>query len=84
MTVDPSELFPRPITVNGNQVTARDTISDLENVECGNNARYSETNESEILKFFKGTISYDEYISKMTSDDKEVAGLEEEPYQYPS
>ncbi|MCB6142533.1 Alw26I/Eco31I/Esp3I family type II restriction adenine-specific DNA-methyltransferase [Lachnospira pectinoschiza] len=77
--VYPSELFPKPITINGNQVTARDTISDLENVECGNNARYSETNESEILKFFKGTISYDEYISKMTSDDKEVAGLEEEP-----
>ena len=81
LRVDPSELFPRPITVNSNQVTARDTISDLENVECGNNARYSEskTDESEILKFFKGTISYDEYISRMTSDDKEVAGSKEEP-----
>lgn len=77
--VDPSDLFPRPITTNGNQVTARDTISDLENVECGNNARYSKVDESEILKFFKGTISYDEYISKMTSNDKEVADSEEEP-----
>ena len=80
--VDPSELFPKPITANGNQVTARDAISDLENVECGNNARYSETNGSEILKFFKGTISYDEYISKMTSDDKETAIPEKESKYY--
>lgn len=82
LEVNPSALFPSPITANGNLVTARDTISDLENVECGENARYSESVESEILKFFKGIISYDEYISKMISYAKEIAGSVEEEHKY--
>ena len=77
--IDPGELFPSPITVNSNQVTARDTISDLENVECGENAKYSETDESEILKFFKGTISYEEYVFRMTPVDNAIDSEDEEP-----
>lgn len=76
--VDPSELFPRPITTNSNQVTARDTISDLENVECEKNAKYSKTDESEILKFFKGTISYEEYVFRMTPVDDAIGSKDEE------
>lgn len=48
------------------QVTARDTISDLENVICGEDAQYDNTNESDILKFFKGKISYEEYVCLKT------------------
>ena len=77
--IDPGELFPSPITVNSNQVTARDTIADLENVECGENAKYSATDESEILKFFKGTISYEEYVFRMTSVDNAIGSEDKEP-----
>lgn len=77
--VKPDELFPEPVTADSNQVTARDTISDLENVECGENAKYSEADESEILRFFKGTISYEEYVFRMTpTDDKIGFGKEED------
>lgn len=78
MGINPSDLFPRPITANNNQVTARETISDLENVECGENAKYAESDESEILKFFKGTISYEEYIFRMTQADDEMDSKDEE------
>ncbi|MCI8951629.1 MAG: Alw26I/Eco31I/Esp3I family type II restriction adenine-specific DNA-methyltransferase [Lachnospiraceae bacterium] len=77
--INPSELFPRPITVNNNQVTARETISDLEKVDCGENAEYAESDESEILKFFKGTISYEEYIFRMTPADDGTDSNDEEP-----
>lgn len=58
LEISPSELFPNSITSDeGNQVTARDTIFDLENVYCDEGAKYSNSSESEILKFFKGKIS---------------------------
>ena len=47
-------------------ITAYQTISDLESVECGENARYAQVEESEILKFFKGEISYEEYVRNNT------------------
>lgn len=54
MDIFPADLFPKAITIEEeNQVTARDTISDLENVLCGDDARYVNTNESDILKFLK-------------------------------
>lgn len=59
----PSELFPKPITkLEEEQVTARETIYDLEGVECGETAKYSKGYDSDILKFFKGQISYDDYM----------------------
>lgn len=64
--INPGELFPTPITDDKNtQITARETISDLEKVECGEFSEYIETTESEIVKFFKGNISYEEYIQKI-------------------
>lgn len=57
----PSELFPKPITEK-KQVTARETIYDLEPVECKEMSRYIEGYDSDILKFFKKQISYDDYI----------------------
>ena len=54
-------------------------LNDLENVECGENAKYSATDESEILKFFKGTISYEEYVFRMTSVDNAIGSEDKEP-----
>ena len=64
LSILPSDLFPEPITVTEEeQVTARETIFDLENVECSEKAKYTETPKSDILKFFKGEISYEEFVS---------------------
>ena len=48
-------------------MTAKETISDLENVDCTEDAKYLKVLESDILKFFKGKISYEEYINRITS-----------------
>lgn len=69
--VTPAELFPNAITTDEvKQVTARDTIADLENVMCGEDARYTNTDESNILKFFKGKITYEEYVDLKTPIEK--------------
>lgn len=71
----PSELFPKPITIpDKEQVTARETIYDLENVECGEHAKYLDTGTSDILRFFKGQLSYEDFIigrTKYISDENE-------------
>lgn len=65
--VEPADLFPNAITSEeSEQVTARETISDLENVLCGEDARYDDVKESSILKFFKGKISYEEFVNIKT------------------
>lgn len=67
ITILPRELFPKSITVEINQqVTARETIGDLENVECNDIARYVDGPESDILQFFKRKISYQEYVARRT------------------
>lgn len=70
LSVSPEELYPTPITtVEKQQVTARETIGDLENVECSENAQYVKTKESDILKFLKGSITYEDYIQGRTPDN---------------
>lgn len=65
LNVKPNDLFPIPITEEpSEQITARDTIEDLENVECGDKVYYLETEDSDIVKLFKRKIDYDTYISK--------------------
>lgn len=69
--INPEILFPQPITVKEeNMVTAYETISDLENVDCTEKAKYVEADESLILKFFKGKISYEEYVDLLNSKVK--------------
>ena len=60
LSILPSDLFPEPITVTEEE---QETIFDLENVECSEKAKYTETPKSDILKFFKGEISYEEFVS---------------------
>ena len=67
--VSPEELFPVAVTADTSfQVTARETIADLASVPCDDTARYVDFDESDILKFFKGKLSYEEYINLKTSD----------------
>lgn len=70
--ISPDLLYPEPITKDEKtQITARDTISDLENVECGEEAKYSDVDESVILKLFKGKITYKEYVDLVKSSLQE-------------
>ena len=68
----PCDLFPDAITTKEeNQITAFNTNKDLENVECGENAVYdAEAIESEIVKFFKGKISYAQYLYNISKDSQ--------------
>lgn len=67
--ISPSVLFPTPITIDEEkQVTARETIFDLETVACGEAAKYATVEESDILEFFKGKLSYEEYVRKRTPE----------------
>lgn len=70
--ISPDLLYPEPITKDEKtQITARDTISDLENVECGEESKYSDVDESVILKLFKGKITYKEYVDLVKSSLQE-------------
>lgn len=63
LDIHPSDLYPEEITTDENkQVTARETISDLEQVPCDKKATYINGDETNIVKFFKKKISYEEYI----------------------
>lgn len=71
LNILPNDLYPSAITLEEEkQVTARETISDLENVMCGEDAQYENTNESDILKFFKGKLTYEEYVNLKTPIEK--------------
>lgn len=80
--VSPDELYPEPITADEpSQVTARETIADLEMVPCDDNAKYVAFNESDILEFFKGEITYEEYINQKTPKVQHTNKPVKEPYE---
>jgi DNA (cytosine-5)-methyltransferase 1 len=61
----PSDLYPQPITpYEDMQISAFDAISDLETIECSDDAEYVDVQSgSTYLKYLKGDISISEYIS---------------------
>lgn len=64
----PSDIFPKAITPNlESQVSAYDTIYDLEQVECDEEAKYNSSYSSNIIRYLKGEISADEY-TRLVSD----------------
>lgn len=83
--IKPSDLFPLPITKEvEKQVTARETIVDLEGIDCNENALYvQEDCKSDILKLFKGKLGYFEYVNNhSTSQENEsVINMNEENHQ---
>ena len=58
----PSEVYPEEITPNEcDQITVRDTIYDLEDIQCSENALYNSSFSSLTLQFFKGEIDAGRY-----------------------
>lgn len=77
----PSDIYPQAITPNEDkQITAKDTIYDLENVECVENASYSSTYSSTILKFFKREMSAEAYINAI-QDHREASICIDEDFE---
>lgn len=68
--VTPAEIFPEPITPNDNQqITAYETIFDLEKIECSERAKYGSEYTSPIIRYFKHNIGEDEYFEAITDSD---------------
>ena len=67
LDVMPSDLYPDILTPNlDRQVTAKETIYDLESISCAENARYGSEYTSLMLRYLKHDISIDEYLEKIT------------------
>ena len=83
LNITPGELFPTPITVEeSNQITARETIADLETVPCNDTAKYVDGISSDILEFFKGNITYEEYVKLKTPTSEPTENkIPEEHYE---
>ena len=70
LRITPSQLYPEQITSNpAQQLTAWETIYDLESVACGETAKYDKEPLSDIAQFFRGEITYYEYIQRHTAED---------------
>ena len=65
--IKPADLFPTEVTPNPDrQVSAYETIFDLERVECSENAKYNSDYRSDIIQYFKDEISIEEYVDRST------------------
>lgn len=76
LNINPGDLYP-PTTTNDskNQITARETIIDLEKVECSDTAKYKESYDSDLIRFFRGVISYEELVEGRSSrEEKRIIG----------
>lgn len=77
--INPADLYPIAITdKEDEQVTAKETIFDLETVECTEDAKYIESQESDIVQFFKKKISYEEYVTNRSKNKTERKSIEED------
>ena len=69
----PSEIFPKEITPNeDSQITAYQTIFDLEQVVCSENARYNSSYESEFTQYLKHKLSIDTYLNKIQDNGEKI------------
>jgi len=74
INVPPKDLFPEPTTPNTDrQITAFETISDLENIPCDDNAKNHSNYSSPILQFLKKEITAHEYIQSIRDERGELA-----------
>ena len=68
----PRDLYPDYITPNEDrQITAFETIADLENVECSVGVKYNSEYISPLIKFFKKQISISDYL-ELVKDERGV------------
>lgn len=64
----PSDLFPTPVTPNGQgQISAYDAIGDLERIECSNESLRPENAHSVFTEWASGHLSASQYIATVTS-----------------
>lgn len=69
--MSPSELYPTPVTVDEHsQITARETIFDLESVPCGDDAKYSGAEYSDFVAMLKGEITQDTFLRGIAKSSK--------------
>lgn len=69
INVLPKDIYPEPITPNNDrQITAYETIYDLENVDCSEVAKYTSNYTSYMLQFLKGEIGTEEYAKLVTDE----------------
>lgn len=65
----PSELYPEFITPNEDrQISARETIADLERLDCKLGVKYESDYSSSIIRFFKGEVSAGEYLDAVRDE----------------
>lgn len=74
----PEDIFPPMVTPEPeDQISAYETIFDLEKVECDDNAKYASEYESDIIRYFKGKTSPEAYISGLKG--KHADRIQENP-----
>lgn len=75
----PKDIYPEPITPNDDrQITAYETMYDLENVGCSEDAKYASSYSSSILQFLKGKIEAEEYVKSVTVEHGVLSKTSEE------
>jgi len=75
-----SELYPSPMCPDeSTQITARMTISDLESVECGESAKYNNSEYSDIVALLKEEITPEVFLDSLKKEN--VIKLIYEPLQ---
>jgi DNA (cytosine-5)-methyltransferase 1 len=67
--IDPAELYPDEITIDDDEkITAADTIADLEQVPCSDNAVYNPVSVlSHYNKLLKRQMTQDDFLTNITS-----------------
>ena len=59
----PEDLYPDVVTPNEDrQVTAYETIADLENLDCNVGVKYTSTYSTPLIRFLRGELPASEYI----------------------
>ena len=78
-------LYPEPITKDEEtQITARDTISDLENVECGEEAKYSDVHDPRYLQPMQGNRNSSKRDRLSMEDLDKILEVEKRTGIYPA
>lgn len=73
LSINPELLFPRAITESTDtQVTCFEAISDLEKIECSDEAHYTIEKESSYVRMLKGKMSYKQYAELFSHNDSSL------------
>ena len=65
ISIKPDECYPSSIIVDDYNNSTRNAISDLEDIECSDVAKYTKVPTSLYVKMLKKKITFDEFLEKM-------------------